>query len=65
MLVSTNVLPKTADCVFVVLPNQALHIQYPVYYETQALDKHVSSVKTLILWISKHIEVAHTLNSHI
>ena len=48
MLVSTNVLPKTADRVFVLLPNRALNIQYPVYYDTQALDKHVPSVKTMI-----------------
>ena len=45
MVVSTKVLPKTTTCVFVLLPNQALNIQYPVYYETQTLDKHVLSYK--------------------
>ena len=53
--------PKTADCVFVLLPNQTLNIQYTVYYETQTLDKHVSSVKTIIVQVSKHIKVAHSV----
>ncbi|KAH3725021.1 hypothetical protein DPMN_050849 [Dreissena polymorpha] len=37
-LVSTKVLLKTADFVFVLLSNQAPIMQYPVYNQTQTLD---------------------------